>query len=922
MYSTLRVFAGTLRSIQKVTTVYWVSVRVETLRPISIFSLLALYGIALFPCRAADFRPPAGQRYAQMGNIGAILPGGRIVQPLGTQIPSGPGTFGLAVSRKGVVATTDIGSERIGITVIEPGNSKKVAPWQVHHIWAGHPRFDPAEQPDPEWKGVFSGIAFEGDRSVWVSEGESGRLRMLDIASGAKQRTVDLNDGEWKHSFTADLAFDAAKHLIYVVDQANYRIAIVDTRKGVVVSSLKVGRLPYAIALSPDGNTAYVTNAGVFQYQPLPGASQRDSLRTGLPFPAFGFPSPESMNGVKRTTAAGQIDVPALGDPNVRESNSVCIAGVSDPASPTIQGWVRTGTPFDAKTFGGSAPAGVLTVEGKLYVSNAHDDSITVIAAQGASVEAEIRLRIPGLATLRGIMPAGMAYDPLTKWLLVAEAGINAVGVVDTETNQLIGHIPVGWLPARVLVDGNRVFVGNARGYGTGPNVNRIPQMLLGEGLTLHHGSVSTFIMPAKTDLPRLTATVYQANGFLSRPDTPAMPAAIKHVVLIVKENRTFDEVMGDVSQAAAGSDKNTRVLSQPQLARFGMHGLADGKRTRFSIQDAAVTPNHHEIAKRWAFSDNFYADSDVSVDGHHWITGAYPDLVTESGLLAAYGGQRQFVLDASSPGRLLFAGSNSSVHPEEQPEAGTIWHHLERNHISFRNFGEGFELAGNVEDADEEPTGARLLTNVPMPDPLYRNTSREYPGFNMNIPDQYRADHFIAETDQRYAKGGEAFPSFIFIHLPNDHMTKERPDDGYPYQTSYVEDNDLALGRILEYLSHSPWWREMAVFVTEDDAQGGVDHVDSHRTVLLAAGPYVKKNYVTHTNSSFPGLLKTIFQLLHMPPLNLMDASGAALNDIFTDEPDFAPYEKKIPDLRVFDASKVRLGHAEPVKMDQPPER
>jgi hypothetical protein len=136
------------------------------------------------------------------------------------------------------------------------------------------------------------------------------------------------------------------------------------------------------------------------------------------------------------------------------------------------------------------------------------------------------------------------------------------------------------------------------------------------------------------------------------------------------------------------------------------------------------------------------------------------------------------------------------------------------------------------------------------------------------------------------------------------------------------MEDNDLALGRIVAYLSHSPWWKDMAVFVTEDDAQGGLDHVDAHRTVFLAAGPYIKKNYVTHTNSSFPGLLKTIFWLLRIPPLNLMDASAASLADAFTSEPDLAPYEAQIPDLRIFDASKVKLGHAEPVKMDQPPEK
>jgi YVTN family beta-propeller protein len=886
------------------------------LRPFKVFAL-AILGTSC--SGAAEFRPPAGARYAQVAAGGSILPGGRVLQPLGVQLPTGPGTFGLAVNRKGVLATADIGYERVGITIADPGVRKpgKQETWQIDHIWARTPGSKAAEQADPEWKGVFSGIAWDGDRSVWISEGDSGRLRLVDSSSGKRQKAVNLNAGEWKHSFAADFAFDAARHLIFAIDQANFRVAIVDARKGAVLSSVKVGRMPFAIALSPDGNTAYITNAGVFQYQPIPGVNPADTKRTGLPFPAFGFPSAESKNGARRETEAGPVDVPGLGDPNVRESNSVCVVNVSDPSSPAILGWVRTGTPFDAKTFGGSAPAGVLAVGDRIYVSNAHDDSISVISAAGRSVLAEIPLRIPGAETLRGIMPAGMAFDPVNKWLLVAEAGINAVGVIDTEKNEILGHIPAGWLPARVLVDGDRVFVGNVRGRGTGPNLRR-PLLDFGEVPFLHQGSVSTFIMPAKSELAKLTATVYQANGFVQQPDPPALPAAIEHVVLIVKENRTFDEVFGDVSQAAGGTNRNLRVLGYPQLARFGMHGLADGRRTQFSVKDAQVTPNHHAIAKLWAMGDNFYADSDVSVDGHHWLTGAYPDLLTESGLLAAYGGQREFVLDASAPGRLAFAGSNSSVHPEEQPEAGTLWHHLERNGISFRNFGEGFELAGNVEDKDEEPTGARLLTNVPMPDPLFRNTSREYPGFNMNIPDQYRADRFIAEVEQKYAKGGEAFPRFIFIHLPDDHMTKERPDDGYPYQASYVEDNDLALGRILEYLSHSPWWKDMAVFITEDDAQGGLDHIDSHRTVLLAAGPYVKKNYVTHINASFPGLLKTIFQLLKIPSLNLMDASGASLWDVFTNQPDFTPYDKLIPDLRVFDAEKVKVGHAPPVKMDQ----
>ncbi|MCX6621348.1 MAG: hypothetical protein NTY38_09745, partial [Acidobacteria bacterium] len=333
-----------------------------------------------------------------------------------------------------------------------------------------------------------------------------------------------------------------------------------------------------------------------------------------------------------------------------------------------------------------------------------------------------------------------------------------------------------------------------------------------------------------------------------------------------------------------------------PMLARFGRYGVvysARGQlRSRLSLRNVNVTPNHHEMARRWAMSDNFYADSEVSVDGHHWLIGTYPDAWVQSSWMAAYGGQKDFRFPTTAPGRLSFPGSNSSVHPEETLEAGAIWHHLDRFGISFRNFGEGFELAGAEEGAGLKPTGARYLTNVPMPDPLYRNTSREYPQFNMNIP-----------------------------HLPNDHMAKPRPADGYPFEASYVADNDYALGRILQFLSNTPWWKQMAVFITEDDSQGGVDHVDSHRTVMMVASPYARKNYVSHVHSSFPGLLKTVFRILGLPPLNLFDAVASDLADCFTYEADFEAYRLQTVPPEVFDPNKAKEAAEEgpPVRMDDP---
>lgn len=694
--------------------------RITSLQTFHAFAVLsAIFSASL--SSAADFHPPAGQNYAVVGASGTVLPGGRLLRPYGVQIETGPGPFGLAVGPKGMIATADIGYERFGITVIEPPGKN---PWRTRHIWARTPHSTAPELAEPDWKGVTSGIVFDSDKTIWISEGDSGRIRQLDLATGDRRKVVNLN------GFTADLAYDSARHLLFAVDQSNAKVAVIDARSGHVISSVEVDKKPFAIALSPDGFTAYVT-----------------------------------------------------------ESRAVCVIDVNDALKPAVA--ARIPTP---------SPQAVLALADRVFVSNALDDSITVISAADRKVTGEIPLRIPSLEQFRGVMPAGLAYDPVTKWLLVAEGGINALGVVDTATNQLIGHIPAGWMPTRVAISGDRVYVTNARGRGTGPNPRRVI-LELGEVPILHRGSVSTFILPDINEILRQTGEVFAFNGFVPyMHDAPKPPAAIGHVVLIVKENRTFDEVLGDVTEKA---------LAMPKLARFGVHGTIGRGSGQFSVRDAAITPNQHEIARRWAFSDNFYADGETKAQGDIWLNGGYPDLVTDSEILA---------------------------------HSGTA-----------------------TADA--------------------------------NMSDQERADQFIAEIDRRYAKGGEPLPPFLRVHLANDGLET----------ASSVLDNDFAAGRIVDYLSHSPWWRDMAVFITESDTQDSLDHVDAHRTLLFAAGPYVKRNYVSHTNSSFPGLLRTIQELLGLPPVNLMDRTAASLRDLFTEEPDFGAYDAVLPDTRIFDPGEIK---------------
>ena len=840
----------------------------------------AVYVAALFillarTAWADDFHPPGGANYAHTtGNV-TILPGGRALKPLGSQIELGPGAFGLAISPKGLIGVSETGFERFGVSVLTPHKDG----WNQSLLWAVptdelDPRSRAAKQPD-RWQSASYGIAFDSEKSVWIAEGETGKVRLLDAANGAHRKLININSGDFHNSYTADLAIDPVRHILYALDQGNDRLVLIDTVKDTILSSVPTGHMPFTIALSPDRNTVYVANIGIFRYQ---------VLSAPLAFPPIAFPS---------------------SDPNTREANSICVINVHDAQKPVVETWIRTGPAIGATVqngtgqpagiaVGGSAPTGILAVGNKLYVSNAHSDSISVISVPDYKVLGQIVIRVPWLLPLRGFLPAGMVYDPVTKWLLVAEAGVNAVGVIDTDRNVVIGHLPVGMYPTSIGLADGRVWVVNSRGRGSGANASR-PLQDPDEPRTFYRGTLTSFTMPAQGDLQKLTATAFAANGFfVENTIAPSMPAGIKHVVLIVKQNRAFDEILGDVGNASNG-----QVMANVALARYGMHGRADGGGTHFSVKDAAITPNTHAIAKQFAFSDNFYADGDSDVDGHHWLTGVIPDLFTMSGLFGSYGGQRHFILDNNSPGRLLFAGTDTATLPLEIPENGTLWDHLQRNGITFRNFGEGLDVPGL--------TDGQYTTNIPMQEVLARNTSRDYPGPSLDIPDQVRADKLIAEL------GKTPLPQFTFISLPNDQTGDDRPTGGYPYASSWVADNDFALGRILEYLSHSPWWRETAVFVTEDTAAGGIDLVDAHRTILLAAGPYVRRDYVSHTNVSFPGLLKTIFRILRIPALNLMDQTAAGLGDMFTDEPDYTPYKAVLPEKRIFDPDTLPAAHQPP---------
>jgi DNA-binding beta-propeller fold protein YncE len=856
---------------------------------------------------AVELAAPAGDRPTHINPSGeTILPNGRLITPEGVQVTVEPHPYGMALSPDGnLLVTANTGTWPFSLSIISALASN--AP-EVQQI----PPDYPPKHSEVEPSSVYMGLAIAGDnRTVYVSEGDTGNIDVYDLQNGLRSQVIafdgDFSGKTYHHSFTGALALSPDGKVLYALDLAHFELVGIDTRGGSIRWRVGVGRLPFAVAVSPGGGQIYVSNVGTYRYSVVPGFDLERAGETGLDFPPFATGSYMAIRG---TTIGGKI-IPGLGDPNVPESNSVFILDAHG-ITPTVEARIRTGLAIGRGSVGGSSPGAVVAGHDRVYVSNSAQDSISILDTGRNRLITTTRLEpAPGVGGLRGVLPFGLALSPDESRLYIACAGINAVAVFDTGRHAVLGYMPTGWFPARVAVskDGLTLYVANAKGYGSGPNGGAGFQEgpegdYIGD---IMKGTVSIIPVPPDGDLAGLTARVLRNNGFISGgerkqrpadfPIPPGIPISrLRHVVLIVKENRTFDEVFGDI-RTIGGEPVN----GDPALARWGVDAEVE-EDEQHTLEHLRVTPNHHALAERFGLSDNYYVDSDVSVDGHHWLVDSYPNEWVETTWPPAYGGRSHMYYDDDAPGRMSL-GIDSSLHPEDYLEAGSLWDHLARHGKSFRNYGEG--LSGEIEEG-YEPTGLRLGVNAPVPGPLYANTSRTYPMFNTSIPDQYRFEQFKKEFEERYVSGRMPLPQFIYIWLPNDHTAKPRPEDGYSFRASYVADNDLALGKLIDLFSHSKFWPEMAVFITEDDAQNGRDHIDAHRSVLLVVSPFSRRG-VSHTHTSMLSILKTLERILGLPPLNQFDAAATDLSDCFTDVPDVSPYEVLPSDARIFDPSKAR---------------
>jgi hypothetical protein len=374
----------------------------------------------------------------------------------------------------------------------------------------------------------------------------------------------------------------------------------------------------------------------------------------------------------------------------------------------------------------------------------------------------------------------------------------------------------------------------------------------------------------------------------MASPIIPTLPGQvskeIKYVVFITKENHTFDGIFGGLKGAKG----------EPDYAEFGMQGWI---REKGKAERVPIMPNHIRLAEQFAISDNFYMEPQASGDGHRWLNGVYPSLWTTRVFYAGWSFRRT----DHAKGRLVSFSSNGSPIPEDYLENGSMWEHLSRGGIPFRNYGEGYELPGTEEPFPVSRTGTEYFANHPMPKVLFDNTDFNYPAYNNNIPDIARADWFQQDLAAQRKKNGGKIPQFLNIAICNDHGDSPRPEAGYPYVCSYMADNDLALGRIVEHLSHLPEWKNMAIFVTQDDSGGDDDHVDRHRSFVLAISPWVKRGYVSHDHTSIMSIVRTIYLSFGLPPNNMFDAVATPLHSMFTVKPDFTPYKHVPSDRRVF---------------------
>jgi len=630
------------------------------------------------------------------------------------------------------------------------------------------------------------------------------------------------------------IALSPGERIAYVCLSRSNTLCALDLLSGKPIRQIPVGVAPYDVALSPDGMTAWVSNWG----GRMPFDGERMEMSSGTPI----------VVDEESTAASGTVSLVDL----------------------------KAGKEI-AEIEVGLHPCDIALDAARhlLYVANANSDSVSVIDTVARKVTRNIEVK-PDNSLPFGSAPNALALCGST--LYVANGGNNAVAVVDSCVR---GFIPCAWYPGALATDGAYLYIANVKGYGS----RRPGDKKAGDGgvaWDVHAGlgvvqkvalpstgALGAYTKQVREDsrVPQVLLAIEKAQSGVKPvavPQRPGEPSLIEHVVYIIKENKTYDQVFGDMS----------RANSDPTLCVFGRE----------------ITPNHHALADAFVLLDNYYCNGVCSADGHQWATQGYATDYLEK----AYGGW---------PRCYPYEGNDALTYSS----AGFIWDNVLLHGLSFRNYGEMSTDTSHVKVSFAElladKAGRNKFSGRFGIEALRRYSCPDYPGWTLAVPDQNRADVFLREL-AACEKTGE-WPSFVTILLPNDHTSGLIP--GKPTPRAYVADNDLALGRIVEAISKSKFWPTTAIFVIEDDPQSGYDHVDGHRSICLVISPYAKRGAVVSNFYNQTSVLHTIELILGIPPMNQMDAMAPVMRECFVDSPDFAPYTA-IP-------SNVRLDETNPEK-------
>jgi YVTN family beta-propeller protein len=770
-----------------------------------------------------------------------VLPVSQILTPAGQQIHlPGMRPQALALSPNGMILVTSGKTNQL--VVLEPGSGDVL---QHVALPAGEQATSGSSHtlvPDKKAQLSFTGLVFSPDgQRIYMSD-VNGSVKVFAVSNRVVRalQSIPLPKTDLlrrTNEIPSGLALSADGRRLYVVLNLSNRLLEMDAATGHALRFFDVGVAPYDVRLT--SRKAYVSNWG--------GRRPETNSVTG---PA-GRGTLVRVDPKRHIASEGSVSIVDLQSGEVKE----VLAGLH--------------------------ASGLAANRNHLVVANAASDSLTVFDTRTDRVVETISLKWQP-DDYFGASPNALTFDPSGDTLYVCNGTQNAIAVVDFRpgASKLRGLIPVGWFPGAIIYDALRkkLHVANIKGIGSGRRT--LPEEFAKFNSHQHQGTLSMVPVPNKGELIAHTRQVLancrreiiEASQLPARPDQPARPvpervgepSVFKHVVYIIKENRTYDQVLGDMPQGNGN----------PALCVFGEE----------------ITPNQHKMARDFVLLDNTYCSGILSADGHQWSTTAFVTDYLE----------RSF---AGFPRSYPDGMEDDDVDAIAYAPSGFIWDNALEHGKSLRVYGEFAIGVTGWKDPARKPapkfldfygdfveTNDNKLTFVssrPAIESLRLHMNTNTLGWGMEVPDVFRAAQFIKELDQ-YERKGE-LPNLIIICLPNNHTSGTKA--GFPTPAASVADNDLAFGQIVEAIGRSRFWPETCIFAIEDDPQDGWDHVSGYRTTAYVISPFTKRGRVISTQYNQPGMLRTIELMLGLPPMNQMDAAATPMSDCFTDVPNFTPY-------------------------------